>query len=187
MVFGNPFMFAILVERVAEWNDSESEDNGHFAFCIRGEVFPKSIINTPYIIALKNALKALKNEPRKEVLMNDWIREAYETIYHRVYPDEEISKDWNSLYSLYDELSDDLADESFYIFTVKRDNKTVFMAVEYTVDIETQTDILGDKVITTEVDADEIDMIVREMENFICTEELRVHGKKETEEYGTED
>ena len=110
MVFGNPFMFAILVERVAEWNDSESEDNGHFAFCIRGEVFPKSIINTPYIIALKNALKALKNEPRKEVLMNDWIRETYE-----------------------------------------------------------------------------IDMIVREMENFICTEELRVHGKKETEEYGTED
>ena len=96
MIIGNPFMFAILVERVAEWNDSEAEDNGHFAFCIKGEVFPKGIINTPYIIALKNALKALKNEPRKEVLMNEWIREAYETVYHRVFPNEEISKDWNS-------------------------------------------------------------------------------------------
>ena len=178
MIIGNPFMFAILVERVAEWNNREAEDNGHFAFCIKGEVFPKGIINTPYIIALKNALKALKNEPRKEVLMNDWIREAYETVYHRVFPNEEISKDWNSLYSLYDELSDDLAGECFYIFTVKRGNKTVFMAVEYTVNIETQCDILDDIVITAELDEDEINLIVREMEKLICAEELRFHGKE---------
>ena len=35
MIIGNPFMFAILVERVAEWNNREAEDNGHFAFCIK--------------------------------------------------------------------------------------------------------------------------------------------------------
>ena len=38
MIIGNPFMFAILVERVAEWNNREAEDNGHFAFCIKGTI-----------------------------------------------------------------------------------------------------------------------------------------------------
>ena len=82
------------------------------------------------------------------------------------------------MYSLYDELSDDLAGECFYIFTVKRGDKTVFMAVEYTVNIETQCDILDDIVITAELDEDEINLIVREMEKLICAEEIRFHRKE---------
>lgn len=172
MIIGNPYKFAIIVERIPEWNKSDVEDNAHFAFCIDGQVLPKYIINSPYIIALKNALKALKNEPRKEVLLNDWIKEAYETIYHRVYPNEEIIDDWNALFSLYDELSDDLVDGSFYIFTVKRENKTVIMAVEYVVDFETQCDILDDKVITTELSEDEVNSIVKNIEIQICQNDL---------------
>ena len=61
---------------------------------------------------------------------------------------------------------------------MKRGNKTVFMAVEYTVNIETQCDILDDIVITAELDEDEINLIVREMEKLICAEELRFHGKE---------
>ena len=45
MLIGDPYKFAVLFDRVKKWNPSLTDNNGFFALCIDGKLFPDEIEN----------------------------------------------------------------------------------------------------------------------------------------------
>ena len=45
MIIGDPYKFAVIIERVKDWNTTVDLNNGYFSLCVDGEIFPKYIIN----------------------------------------------------------------------------------------------------------------------------------------------
>ena len=78
MLIGDPYKFAVLFDRVKKWNPSLTDNNGFFALCIDGKLFPDEIENAVrlYETGNDNALKLIDNllisqrEINREIVSN---------------------------------------------------------------------------------------------------------------------
>ena len=59
MIIGDPYKFAVLFDRIADWNDSLTDNNGLFALCIDGKLFPNKVINAIISVSVVDIKESL--------------------------------------------------------------------------------------------------------------------------------
>ena len=90
MIIGNPYKFAIILEKINEWNISDTFCNGVLFFCIDGELFPKSLDTATLSTERVFWEERLENVVVNHELFNLPTYEAFVTICNLVFP-----TDWN--------------------------------------------------------------------------------------------
>lgn len=93
MILGDPFEFAVIAQKVKDWNINDTHCYGTLLFCIDGEIFPKKINNTNIKFELSAPEETLKNLVVNDELYNMPKYEAFCKICDLVYP-EEIDNDY---------------------------------------------------------------------------------------------
>ena len=72
MLIGDPYKFAVLFDRVKKWNPSLTDNNGFFALCIDGKLFPDEIENAVIPVGVRDVKVALSGIPVEKYLT--WIQ-----------------------------------------------------------------------------------------------------------------
>ena len=161
MNIGNPFVFGIIGDRVKEWNDNKSSNDGYFALCVYSEVFPKTVVRTPLDAALKEVLATLKSIPEDDNLSLLDYPTLFNTLYYRVYPMDG-EKDYRFLLS---PLS--MEGENFRVFVVKGKGETVVVGTEFVLDGE-RINFDETKVCGMRVSEDEMKSIIDGIDTVLC-------------------
>ena len=169
MIIGDPFGFAVIVDRVDEWNVDCDFQNGYLAISLDGKLFPDYMINTYYCSFLneirKGLLGCVDHSEEKERF-----GEMFQSVKRVVLPEEAVrDEDWSFLISMYSCFYDDLYDKDFYAFVVRRgDNLMIIAAKEKYYDEENSVPVIDEESVTaTEISREEIDQMVKQMEEYI--------------------
>lgn len=95
MIFGDPYRFAIWVERIPQWSDSYN--NGFFYFFVNGNMYPEDIRTSTLdvdfydITDKKNALIA---QPSNDEIFNAPTNEAFGTLFKLTYPESTLDDEY---------------------------------------------------------------------------------------------
>jgi len=171
MIIGNPYKFAILFQRVDAWNRDLTDNNGAFALCIDGKLFPKfpnDIINTIIPRSVYDIKDSLENIPVNEEIFDMNKKEAFSTLNKLVYPEfdgeksDEENIDGDYRYELSVEY---LNDHGGKYFAVKKDGKMRILAANLDYNYE-ESNYIFDGVTITEVilEKDYINKIINQLE-----------------------
>ena len=97
MLIGDPYKFAVLFDRVKKWNPSLTDNNGFFALCIDGKLFPDEIENAVIPVGVRDVKVALSGIPVDEKIFDMDSKDAILILYDLVYPefDDEKSDEEN--------------------------------------------------------------------------------------------
>lgn len=98
MIIGNPYKFAIIIQRIDEWNTTNLNDtfcNGVLLLCINGELFPKSLDTATLSTEQIFWRKQLENIVVNHELYQLPTYELFVSIYNLVFPtDLDIDNDY---------------------------------------------------------------------------------------------
>jgi len=174
MIIGDPYKFAILFQRVDAWNRDLTDNNGAFALCIDGKLFPKfpnDIINTIIPRSVYDIKDSLENIPVNEEIFDMNKKEAFSILNELVYPefDDEKSDEENKDNDFRYELSVEcLNDRGGKYFAVKKDGKMRILAANLDYNYE-ESNYIFDGVTITEVilEKDYINKIINQLEEAI--------------------
>ena len=154
MIIGDPYKFAILFQRIDAWNASLTDNNGAFALCIDGIMFPKfpNVIQNVIIpLSIYEIKDSLENIPVNEEIFDMNKKEAFSTLYELVYPefDDERSDEENIDCDYRYELSVDyLNDHGGCYLDVKKDEKMRILAANLDYNYEESNYIFDGAAIT---------------------------------------
>ena len=166
MIIGNPYEFAIVFDRVKQWNSTNKENNGFFALSVDGTLFPNIVNNTVINSALYDVEKSLKNIPVDDEMFSLDKKDALEEIFNLVYPcDFSIDNDYR-----YELSPIALTDESCFVFAVKAQDNVRILAATLEYDRENST-YLFDNITVKEVilSRDIMKEIISEVQKELCT------------------
>ncbi len=164
MLIGDPYNFAIIFDRVAEWNVSLTDNNGYFALCVDGKMFPNEVINAVVPVSVSNVKNALINIPTNEKIYDMDTEKAFMALYELVYPDYDNDEDRDNDYR-YLLAPPDLTDLNCLVFAVEAKEKIRILAAKIEYDFEEERDIFDNSVITeVTLEKNEIDKIIKRIE-----------------------
>jgi hypothetical protein len=163
VIIGDPYRFSVLFDRVEEWNEIENVNNGFFALCLDGKIFPKYMINAIIETSLHDVLSVLKAIPEDGDMFCLETEVCFKTIYDKVFPDDyDADNDYRYLLSPYA-----LTDENCFIFILKNRDKVRIMGAELKYDIENSTHIFDDAEISVvELTENDIQQIIDKIEVY---------------------
>ncbi len=163
MIIGDPYKFAILFDRVKNWNVSLSDNNGFFGVCIDGQMFPNMVINAIIPVSLFEIKNSLSCVPVNEEIYNLETSKAFKALYNLVYPDGDDYNDYR-----YELATSDLTDNNSLIFAVGGKEKLKIFAAELEYDIEESYHIFDESAVQEVIlDKNEVNQIIREIEKAI--------------------
>ena len=87
MIIGDPYKFAVMFDRVNNWNPSLTDHNGFFALCIDGRLFPDEIENAVISAAVRDIIKFLSEIPVNKKIFGLDAKDAILILYDLVYPE----------------------------------------------------------------------------------------------------
>ena len=163
MIIGDPYKFAIMFDRVKEWNDSKSGDNGFFSFCIDGKMFPDIVINAILSVSVNDIKTSLIGIPANEKIYDMDKSTTIKTLYQLVYPDLESKNDYRYLLS-----TTDFTDNDNFIFAVEGKGMIRILAAKLVYDFVESTHIFDDVEITEIIlEKEEINKIIIQLEEVM--------------------
>lgn len=165
MIIGDPYKFAVMFDRVKEWNDTISSDNGFFGICIDGKMFPNIVINACVFSCVYDVIDSLKRIPVNEKIYEMEKEKAIMSLYELVYPDFDNDYDNDYRYLL---APSDLTDLGYLVFAVKDTEKIKILATKAEYDFE-ESDFVFDNSEITEIilENDYINKIINQLEKAI--------------------
>lgn len=114
MLLGNPYKFAIIIEKIEEWNLDETFRNGVLLVCVDGSLFPKEILTATLNSEINPLKESLGNIAVNEKIFTMEKEEAFEQIYNITFP-EDVSLENDYRFDITPLL---LCDNNCYIFAV---------------------------------------------------------------------
>ena len=168
MLIGDPYKFAIIFDRVAAWNASLSDNNGYFSFCIDGKLFPEIAINAILSVSVKEVKNSLVDIPVNEEIFDMDSKDAIPILYDLVYPEYDDEKsdeenkenDFRYLISI-----EELDDDKYYAFAVKKDEKIRILGAKGDYDFEENSlSFDNSEILEIILEKDEINNIIRQLE-----------------------
>lgn len=149
MIIGDPYKFAVLFDRIADWNDSLTDNNGLFALCIDGKLFPDKVINVVIPASIVDIKESLINIPVNEMIYDMDIENSFKALYEFVYPD--IDNYENNVYDYrYELATTDLTDVDNLVFAVKGKGMIKILAAKLEYDFK-ESHYIFDKSTITEI------------------------------------
>lgn len=124
MIIGNPYKFAVCVQKINEWNSDNSGTNGVFLFFIDGFIIPAEIENVDIEREIDILIKELLNISEDKSIFEMDKNEAVEKMYHITFPSD-IDCDNDYRFHI---TPDEIADRDFFIFVVSNKDKVRFLA-----------------------------------------------------------
>lgn len=162
MLIGDPYKFAVLFDRVADWNNSKEDNNGFFALCIDGKLFPDVVINAVVSVSIYDVKESLIGIPVNEMIYDMGTENAFKALYKLVFPDVDNDDDNDYRYLL---ATSDLTDIDNVVFAVEGKGKIKILAAKLEYDVAESTHIFDKSAITEVVlDKTEVNQIIRTLE-----------------------
>ncbi|GAB7128663.1 hypothetical protein JCM19000A_31710 [Silvimonas sp. JCM 19000] len=101
MIFGDPYKFAVIAEKVDPWSDKDFR-NGIFLFSIGGNIFPSNLQVITYHIDLVGISKM--GDTNRDVAQDQFLRptrDIYDALYEITYPpfESDLDNDYTYLIS----------------------------------------------------------------------------------------
>lgn len=167
MIIGDPYKFAILFQRIETWNRNLTDNNGVFALCINGKIFPSEIINAIIPISIRDIKKSLINIPINEKIFDMDTKDSFNTLYKLVYPESD-NNDYRYQLSV-----TEMNDENCLVFATQGRGKIKILASKLEYNFEESTHLLDDAIITEIIlEKNDIDEII----NKLAKEELKYNN-----------
>jgi len=167
MLIGDPYKFAVLFERVKYWNASLADNNGLFALCIDGKLFPDKVINAIISVSVYDIIESFMNIPVNEMIYDMEAEKSFMALYELVYPDYDNDDDRDNDYR-YLLATPDLTDLNYLVFAVEGRGKIKILATKLEYDFEEERDIFDNLIITEVIlDKNEVNHIIKELEKVI--------------------
>lgn len=161
MLIGNPYKFAIIFDRVAEWNASLMDDNGYFALCVDGKMFPNIVINAIISVSVNELKKSLMGIPVNEAIYDMDTVNLFKALYDLVFPDIENDDDNDYRYLL---APPDLTDIDNLVFAVEGRGKIKILAAKLEYNVAESTHVFDESAITEVIlEKNEINEIIRQI------------------------
>ena len=138
MISGDPFKFAVICDKVPEWNTDDTFNNGIMLISADGYIFPQDeIINITLSCAVREFIHSLENIPENKILYEEKDKNIlFKKIYEICYSDDEN-------FSGYNISPTEFLDNDIYIFAVKRADKIRVLISHATYDRENGRAVLG--------------------------------------------
>ncbi len=170
MLIGDPYKFAVLFDRVKNWNTSLTDNNGFFALCIDGRLFPDIIINAIIPVGVMDVKEALSGIPVDEKIFDMDAKDAILILYDLVYPEfddeksDEENRDNDFRYLL---STEELVDDNYFVFAVEKKGKIRILGTKAEYDFEEKRDVLGNSEVTEIIlEKEEINKIISQLEEM---------------------
>lgn len=165
MVIGDPFKFAIFVQRISEWNHNHSFENGVLMLCIDGKLFPvDEVVNATLVVDVRELKENLLNiGTSKELYLLD-TENAYKKIHGITYP-----QDWDKFDNDYQFLISppSLEDINCIIFAVRYENMVRIMGAKLRYIIEEgRSDLSNLDIYETYITEDELNDIISKLKIY---------------------
>ena len=166
MIIGDPYKFALLFDKVKYWNASLADNNGFFALCIDGRLFPDEIENAVIPVAVRDVKAALSGIPVDEKIFDMDAKDAILILYDLVYPDYDNEDDQDNDYR-YLLSTNELVDDNYLVFSVEKERKIRILGTKAEYDFEEERDIFDNSVITEVIlEKEEINKIISQLEEI---------------------
>lgn len=168
MIIGDPYKFAVMFDRVTDWNASLADNNGFFALCIDGKLFPDVIENAVISAGVGDVITALSKIPNNEKIYNMDKEKAISVLYDLVYPEYDDDKsdeenrdnDFRYLLSI-----NEMVDDDHLVFAVEGEDKIRILAAKAEYYFEESRYIFDNSEITEIIlEKDEINKIIDQLE-----------------------
>ncbi len=167
MIIGDPYKFAVLFDRVKYWNASLADNNGLFALCIDGKLFPDVVINAVVSVSTYDVKESLSGIPVNEMIYDMDTENSFMALYELVYPDYDNEDDRDNDYR-YLLATPDLTDLNYLVFAVEGRGKIKILAAKLEYNFEEERDIFDNSTITEVIlDKNEVNQIIIEIEKAI--------------------
>lgn len=139
MLIGDPYKFAVMFDRVKNWNPYLTDNNGFFALCIDGRLFPDIIINAVIPVGVIDVKESLSGIPVNEEIFDMDAKDAILILYDLVYPEyyddksDEENRDNDFRYLL---STEELVDDNYLVFAVEKERKIRILGTKVEYDFE---------------------------------------------------
>ena len=164
MLIGDPYKFAVLFERVKYWNASLADNNGLFALCINGKLFPNEVINAVISVSAYDVRESLIDIPANEMIYDMNTEKSFKALYKLVFPDVDNDDDNDYRYLL---ATSDLTDIDNLVFAVEGRGKIKILAAKLEYDVAESTHIIDKSAITEVIlEKEEINKIINQLEEM---------------------
>ncbi len=170
MLIGDPYKFAVLFDRVENWNPSTTDNNGFFALCIDGRLFPDEIENAVVSVGVRDIKESLSGIPVNEEIFGMDAKDAILILYDLVYPEydddksDEENRDNDFRYLL---STEELVDDNYLVFAVEKERKIRILGTKAEYDFEEKRDILDNSEIAEIIlEKEEINKIISQLEKM---------------------
>ena len=163
MTLGNPYKFAILIDRIDDWNIDDAFCNGLLLLCVNGTIFPDEILTATLqheIEPLKQNLLNLATDQRLYALPS---YQAFVEIYNITFPEDiDVANDYR-----FDITPSLLSDSNCFIFAVGDGENVRILASKLDYDTENSKHKLQDiNVCEAFLSVAELKEIISGLENF---------------------
>lgn len=166
MLIGDPYKFAVLFDRVKNWNASLADNNGLFALCIDGKLFPDEVINAVISVSIYDVKDSLNGIPINEKIYDMNTENSFKALYELVYPDYDNEDDQDNDYR-YLLATPDLTDLNYLVFAVEGRGNIKILAAKLEYDFEEERDIFDKSAITEIIlQKDYINNVIAQLEEI---------------------
>lgn len=166
MLIGDPYKFAVLFDRVKNWNASLADNNGLFALCIDGKLFPDEVINAVISVSIYDVKDSLNGIPINEKIYDMDTENSFKALYELVYPDYDNEDDQDNDYR-YLLATPDLTDLNYLVFAVEGRGNIKILAAKLEYDFEEERDIFDKSAITEIIlEKDYINNVIAQLEEI---------------------
>ena len=168
MIIGDPFKFAIFVQRIPEWNYDHSFESGVIMLCIDGKLFPvDEVVNATLVVDVRWLKDNLLNIGTSKDLYFAERKDAYKQIHEITYPsnweeDESVMNDYHFLIS-----PPSLSDIHCIIFAVRYEKMVRIMGAKLRYIIEEgRSDLSNLDIYETYITEDELNDIISKLKIY---------------------
>ena len=163
MTLGNPYKFAILIDRIDDWNIDDAFCNGLLLLCVNGTIFPDGILAATLqheIEPLKQNLLNLATDQRLYSLPS---HQAFIEIYNITFPEDiDVANDYR-----FDITPSLLSDNNCFIFAIRNGEGVRILASKLDYDTENAKHNLQNiNVCETFLSLTELDEIISGLDEF---------------------
>lgn len=165
MVVGNPYKFAILYEKVTEWNIDDTFCNGILFYFLNGVMFPRQLTTATLSCEILRLREKLKEPQIINCELFDMSKEeAFAAIYNST-----LSGDIIDCYNHFDITPSSFSDQDCYIFAVSNGEQVrVFASTLIYVPEESRHNLEDAKIEEVLMDINDFKNIGYQMQEQIC-------------------
>ncbi len=161
MILGNPYEFAVIYEKVNDWNIDDAFDNGVLLICLNGFLFPScEIINTTLKHAKLELKRNLQCVPQSNILFEtEEAEDLFKKMYEMRFPDNDNAEEIFD----YQIAPTALTDKDYYIFAVTNGVMVRLLAAKLNYCPDLSRHLLDERIniVETYQSIDEIEEIAR--------------------------